>query len=252
VERFQKTFSALWKETLPQRTLGAVDGELNEFAMFAALQLACNAAYPNTSLVRGMLNRLYQYLLVKQVFYPSAIARKLKESPDFGPLANTMPQSATLVYIYGESDNLSKEDKKPIIDALDKTKMPWLVPACSYDDLKAKIEEAGADLFPGANIAGLVPEGVNASFDAKAYLWDADASREWSFEFRARTNAYNFGTACKDLNEKCNKSPEMHVLLVGISGVLETKVRVWLGGSERNKLRIVLLVGNKPCIGELD
>jgi hypothetical protein len=86
-----------------------------------------------------------------------------------------------------------------IVDAPDKTKMPWLVPACSYDDLKAKVEEAGADLLPGANIAGLVPGVVNASFDAKANLWDANSTQEWAFEFKARTSAYSLNDACMDL-----------------------------------------------------
>jgi hypothetical protein len=58
VESFQSTFGKLWQETLPQKTRRAVDGELNEYVVFAALQVACrmNTTFPATSSVEDMLN----------------------------------------------------------------------------------------------------------------------------------------------------------------------------------------------------
>jgi hypothetical protein len=47
--------------------------------------------------------------------------------------------------------------------------MPWLVPVCSREDLKNAVETAGAPLFSGAPIAGLVPGVTNYPFDACAY-----------------------------------------------------------------------------------
>jgi hypothetical protein len=70
-ERFQSTFSSLYMETVPQRTRGAVDGELNEIAMFATLQVACKRdKYPETLSVVDMLHQLHRLLHVKRVVVP--------------------------------------------------------------------------------------------------------------------------------------------------------------------------------------
>lgn len=63
-DKFKRAISEAWNETVFQRTVGAIDGEMNEHAMFAALQLATHGErYPSTRNVVGMLCELPSYLL---------------------------------------------------------------------------------------------------------------------------------------------------------------------------------------------
>jgi hypothetical protein len=119
--------------------------------------------------------------------------------------------------------------------------MPWLVPACSQQDLK-KTREAGAVVFEGANIACLVPGVRKSAFDARAYLWE-DSMLECVFEFKARSGDYTLKTACGELKRKCGDNTNSHAMLLGTTGNATTEARVWL--DDVDKLRIVLVVGNK-------
>jgi hypothetical protein len=119
--------------------------------------------------------------------------------------------------------------------------MPWLVPVCSREDLKNAVETAGAPLFSGAPIAGLVPGVTNYPFDACAYVWAPGAPLEWVFEFKARSGSYSLADAIRALETKCRKlsTEKYRAMLVGFAGSATTEVRVWL---VEDKLRIVLLL----------
>jgi hypothetical protein len=211
--------------------------------------------------VWDMVNKLHAFLLVKQE-YPSAIDLRWAGSTNpFGPLSAQTTRDTTLFPFYGRhpfttASKKTKASRKQqreyevemnvILLALENTQMPWLVPARSHDELMKKIEEAGANLFPGAKIAGLVPGVVSSPFDAYAYPWDANSTQEWVFEFRARTLEYALTDACNDLEAKCGDNTESHAMLVGIRGVAKTEARFWLVGENAlKKLRIVLLVGDQ-------
>jgi hypothetical protein len=160
--------------------------------------------------------------------------------------------------------NDESEVKRPKLDparcitALDTTMMPWLVPACSRDDLESTVARAGAGLFSGSDIAGIVP-GANSPFDACAFGWANKAPLQWMFEFKSRSEYYEEADAIRHLNAKCatyrrkeeenGRSPEEHhAMLVGIAGTGPTQAHVWL---EDTKLRIVLLVSSMAGVEEL-
>jgi hypothetical protein len=139
------------------------------------------------------------------------------------------------------SENKNKKISTKIQAILRKTKMHWLVPACSRNDLIKTVALAGDRLFP-ARIAGLVPGGTNSPLDAYAYGWAKNAPLEWSFEFKARSASYGLTKAKTDLEEKCKKiATNCHAMLVGVASAGPTKLSVWL---DRRKLRIVLLVSS--------
>jgi hypothetical protein len=253
VESFQPTFSKLWQETLPQRTCGRVDGELNEYAVFAALQLACRTyTYPTTLSVRAMLTKLRSLLLVEPVVPPVGLIELASENQI---LLQRPAVRTTLTISVGEvsGDEKNPEFHPTIDDRIDtalETMMPWLVPACSREILKNTVGRAGAELFDDAMIAGLVPGATNSPFDAYAYGWAEEASLQWAFEFKARSEYYNEAEAILSLNAKCatyrreeqkkGRIPEKHhAMLVGITGAGPTKVLVW---RVDDQLRIVMLV----------
>jgi hypothetical protein len=97
-----------------------------------------------------------------------------------------------------------EKKKTKIIAALRHTMMPWLVPACSREDLNNAVEAAGAPLLSGAQIAGLVPGVASASFDAYAYGWASLAPLEWSFDFKARSESHSLADAIRALEAKCS------------------------------------------------
>lgn len=141
---------------MTQRTVGAVDGEVNELACFAMLQLSC---WKND---KGDLNTLKEFI------------DKLMKSIHFQP---TKPENA-FTEIFGNSKwSGEKQAKQVTIEDSEQCaiKMPWLVPACSLERLEALYEQIGpfeflTDALGGkATIAALVPGGTNAAFDAKAY-----------------------------------------------------------------------------------
>jgi hypothetical protein len=275
-DEFQTTFGKLWQETLPQRTRGQVDGELNEYAVFAALQLACRTyTYPTTLSVKEMLLKLCSLLRVE----PDGIVRTLIARENANGNQNVVlespaaPKKVEIVLVEGivieeirkprrkknKKKRLVTEIQKPktrqelINDALAET-MPWLVPACSRADLENTVHRAGAELFGGAEIAGLVPGATNSLFDAYAYEWADTAPLQWAFEFKARSANYTATDAIGELHRKCDtyrriedengRTPEeFHAMLVGISGAGPTKILVWLEGT--NRLRIVLLLNCK-------
>ncbi|KAL7561153.1 hypothetical protein ACA910_011975 [Epithemia clementina (nom. ined.)] len=72
-----------------------------------------------------------------------------------------------------------------IKEKLTEVKMPWLIPACSKRDLRAKMK-ASPSLLSDLNVAGLVPgEQQDSPFDAKAYTWGKDQDDpEWVFELK--------------------------------------------------------------------
>jgi hypothetical protein len=272
---FQTTFGKLWQETLPQRTLGKIDGELNEYAVFAALQLACRKdTFPNTLSVKDMLIKLCFLLSVEPAIPPIRLTDILNTNHAniFTPQAYpvTVPKETIKNFFCEPGKRRIDEADKPRIEhALGYTMMPWLVPACSLEALMDAVGGAGEKLFGDAPIAGLVPGVTNASFDACAYWWAEGAPLEWAFEFKARSASYSLTKAIDDLNNKCaafekmlreekikaaaaskkraaaaleveSSDPKFHAMLVGITGVGPTQVRVWLEGTEQ--LRIVLLV----------
>jgi hypothetical protein len=172
--------------------------------------------------------------------------------PGFGSLAAADQRmlNPTLNFFYGKLEEGTEDIEEGTEDtvqeitrALTTTKMPWLVPACSHDDLMSKIREAGVELFAGAKIAGLVPGVRNSAFDAHAYLWERATRQEWAFEFKARSGSdYTLTVACRELEGKCGDGTNSHAMLLGTTGNNESQARIWLEG---DKLRIVLLVGNK-------
>jgi hypothetical protein len=255
-EGFQTTFSTLYKETVPQRSLGIVDGELNELAMFAALQVACKGdEYPDTVSARVMLHQLHRLLHEKRVVVPWGLDIQLQMArPGFGSLAAADQRmlNPTLDVFYGKLEEGIEEGTKDIEEgtedtvheitrALTTTKMPWLVPACKYEDLMSKIREAGAELFAGAKIAGLVPGVRNSAFDAHTYLWCRAMRQEWVFKACSGSD-YTLTVACREWEGKCGDGTNSHAMLLGTTGNKESQARIWLEG---DKLRIVLLVGSK-------
>jgi hypothetical protein len=194
-----------------------------------------------------MLGQLHVLLFVKQDSYPTAISHIVQNRPrQLGSLSAQERRKPTIEYVYGEDGvELGVDGKNKIKRIVGKTKMPWLVPACSQDDLQKKIQEAGVMLFPGATIAGLVPGVILSPFDAYAYLWTSNCPLEWAFEFKARSDGYALQKGCEDLNRKCTRLVgEYHAMLLCIEGrTTGTKARVWLEGGK--KLRVVLIVGNK-------
>jgi hypothetical protein len=146
-------------------------------------------------------------------------------------------------------------DEASINVALAKS-MPWLVPACSRDDLENAVARAGAGLFGDAKIAGIVPGATNSPFDACAFGWANAAPLQWVFEFKARTDSYTEASGFADLNskfatyrseeQKKRKTPEeCHALLVCIRGAGQTEAHVWLEEGTEQQLRIVLLLNSK-------
>jgi hypothetical protein len=102
-ERFQSTFSTLYKETVPQRTRGALDGELNEIAMFAALQVAWKGnEYPETVFASDMLSQLHRLLHVKRVVAPWGLDHRLKTARHGfeSVVAHDLDQG--ILYVYGK------------------------------------------------------------------------------------------------------------------------------------------------------
>jgi hypothetical protein len=190
------------------------------------------------------LEQLHLLLLLQPDFPPFEIfedAQRSLPSETFGARA----KSGRFTLHIG-LDGVANEEIEQINSALDKENgMPWLVPACSLEELNTAVDLVGAGLFQGAKIAGLVPGVGNASFDACAYLWDVGAPLAWAIEFKARSDDYPLNTAMSDLQAKCDTGlPESggNAMLVGISGTSICEARVWLAGDD---LRIVLLVGCK-------
>ena len=250
---FRNAFAKVWKETQPQRTAGRVNGELNEYFMFAALQMACRAKepFPRTLSVRGMVEQLYEYLKMEPDVLASDIVSEVIEiwNGDVD-LSDEYPEQE--LGLLTDFHCHEGQDISEIQTLFENTKMPWLVPACSPEKLREKIletrdgsatTETQQHLFSGMHIAGLVPAGSNnAIMDATAYRWAPDAPLEWAFEFRGRSGSYSMKDAWKDLGTKCENmnSAECHALLVGLTGSKKSQCRV---AAQGGKLRIVLLVG---------
>jgi hypothetical protein len=65
----------------PVATLGKIDGELNEYAVFPALQLACRTdTFPKTLSMEEMLNMLGLLLRVEQTLPPIELTAILPSS----------------------------------------------------------------------------------------------------------------------------------------------------------------------------
>lgn len=339
-DKFKGAISEAWNETVFQRTVGAIDGEMNEHAMFAALQLASHGdIYPSTLNVVSMLRKLPSYLLSRAqepnspiktqirgrlkvlgqskrkndgVLSEIAIYKKKTSNPSTdeqggeknpaasahqqdeeknpaasapqqgdgeNPAASTPPRPKDVFERvdkilfkdikeeeedgHGNDEHNEEEDSTADNDNDDdvggeisgsptdyrqellRSKMPWLVPAYSAGALKMKIEEAGKDLFAGANVCGLVPGATSNSFlgDASAYDWKSGGELKWRFEFRARSTSYSVQNCLKDLEAKCEKvrGSKFHAMLIAVTGSQKTEAAMLI---EEGMLRLVLVVGN--------
>jgi len=108
-----------------------------------------------------------------------------------------------------------------------KTKVPWLVPACSTSELQEKIEEAGEDLFDVIPIAGRVPGVSSDNLDASTVPWDSSKEElSWWFEIKARSQTFSMVEGCATLHTKMTEMAQAqgdgsiykkHAVLVGVT-----------------------------------
>ena len=121
-----------------------MDGKLNEFLLFVALQMACRAddgkTFPDTRSVADMVQRMWDYLSPAEPEPPpSEVVEEVMEDSGYRTGDSAVNLSPTgIKYSYGIA---GKDDENHIKDLHKTTMMPWLVPACSHGKLKAKCEE---------------------------------------------------------------------------------------------------------------
>jgi hypothetical protein len=161
--------------------------------------------FPKTLSVMEMLHKLCLLLPVEPVILPDGLITAMDSYASiFSPQASLVTTTKTINFFYCEASpefpDIAEEGKPRINGALAKTKMPWLVPACSIERLESAVGSAGAELFCDASIAGLVPGVTRSSFDACAYMWAEGAPLEWAYEFKS--GSYNVADAVTDLNKK--------------------------------------------------
>ncbi|KAL7580554.1 hypothetical protein ACA910_003679 [Epithemia clementina (nom. ined.)] len=289
--QLHKAIEESWNESMFQQTSGKVDGEIHEHASFIALQLACNAKWGFPCTVLEFIDRFISYMSMKEgediLEHKNDVKSKLgwksneEQARDKITFKFGMPGLGTkekweklvtdfagtkevkeLLQCNNKENNPMFEEKvmemwddlfgNKIKEKLTEAKMPWLIPACSKSDLRAKMK-ASPSLLSGLNVAGLVPgEQQDSPFDAKAYPWENDQDDpEWVFEFKARRETYSLSEGKKDLEKKIyrlsgegQESPR-HAILVAVSGMRDSQCCVWLEGAF---FRIVLLVSARVAI----
>ncbi|KAL7580537.1 hypothetical protein ACA910_003665 [Epithemia clementina (nom. ined.)] len=286
--QLHKAIEESWNESIFQQTSGKVDGEVHEHASFIALQLACNAKWGFRCTVSEFIDRFISYMSMKEGEelkndVKSKLGWKSNEEQardkitfQFGmPGLGTKEKWEKLEKDFAgtkevkdllqcNNEEINQVFKKKVMEMWDdlfgnkitekltEVEMPWLIPACSKRDLRAKMK-ASPSLLTGLNVAGLVlGEEQDSPFDAKAYTWDKDQDDpEWVFEFKARRGTYSLSEGKKDLEKKIirlsgedQESPR-HAILVAVSGMQDSQCCVWLEGAF---LRIVLLVSARVPI----
>jgi len=198
-----------WYETKNQRTVGAIDGEMNEAFCFIVLQLAANYKRRNGDKKNAMtfIGDIYNFM-------------KLQKHDDYEDMARTFgfqepgPNSQDLTWNYCRPGDAKKDEKVETATPEAKLKaklksvpIPRLVPACSEEDLRNKIAQHPT-LFGNDAIAGLIPGPTLSLLDAKMMVWQEKAPISWKFEFKSRSGPYTSANGRKDLEEKIGDDVE--------------------------------------------
>jgi len=163
----------IWKETSIQHSVGSVDGELHELVSFLAIQHACyGGSFPKTTTVKKFIwnlvnifqvpettrERLYDaqehlWIDAGEPIFKAEELFDIDESISMvRPMKRPTKESTTEKKDLSKKEKKKKEDEKKRLERYKKnfkkddamkiimsTKMPWLVPACSYEMLKEKI-----------------------------------------------------------------------------------------------------------------
>lgn len=275
--QFQSAIQATYPETMAQRTKGALDGQLNELVVFAALQQACRGQGQEftTSSVRDFITTLEKYLNVEN-FENFAISPFFYDfKPEREPSHQRRRMDITLVpqkdgetarvttTLEGRLKTANKAGKQDLItklndeirqwneltpegsdgDKLDTETVPWLVPACSHEKIRDARQAHGENLFGDIDIAALIPGGVTSRTDASAVSWKS-GEKKWLFEFRAQID-YSMDQAREDLIDKCGNA-RCHAMLIACSDKRHSVCQYWvMQANDKDFLRVVLLVGDK-------
>jgi hypothetical protein len=251
------------RESIYDRTVGAINGELHEHIAYAALQQANGDNIEEPNNISTFIITLIKYLSpgreAEQIEVHDDICEELK----FGPIHYHHGKRG-VTCCFGKwsqndpTDTIPKDWFSSNIDNIEKefgsttcVSIPWLVPACSND---IRYNACLSTVFGGLNIAALVPGSTNARCDINAYEWpprdSADPEPLWKFEVKSRSDHYSMTTGVKDIVDKCGDKEGkgmFNAMLIGIRGQTKTEVCVWrvMPVNEVSYLRVVILVAAK-------
>jgi len=257
VETFQTTVST-WKQSLVQRTVGGLDGELHELLFFAAIQLASHSKGIQLCGIMDFIQEVKCYICkAKQEVTLTLNEEALKRLRVKSNEKTRRNISAENIEWYSKQVKtppaiVTKPGKTPPAIVTKPRKIPPAIVMKSFDDIK--------EMFANYKIPWLVPAARSVVDDsncssqlfgegmiAHAFVLRPSEASDWVFEFRARSS-YSLSAAVKHLEEKCEKNKETnscHAMLLAVRKGLKSQAAAWTvqGGGNIELFRIAVVLG---------